>query len=70
MQPSGYFACDIVCTPPKAAIKGQAIADFLASFPVDDGTPLEDDIPAEIMKIEASWANYLGQRKVLVVASS
>ena len=48
---------DIVCTPPKA-IKGQAIADFLASFPVDDGTPLEDDIPAEIMQIEASWANY------------
>ncbi|XP_026459607.1 uncharacterized protein LOC113360301 [Papaver somniferum] len=41
---------DIVCVPPKA-IKGQAVADLLATFPGEYVTTLQDDVPGEFLEI-------------------
>ncbi|XP_026399962.1 uncharacterized protein LOC113295848 [Papaver somniferum] len=41
---------DIVCVSPKA-IKGQAVADLLASFQGEDSTTLQDNVPGEFPEI-------------------
>ncbi|XP_026383532.1 uncharacterized protein LOC113279029 [Papaver somniferum] len=52
---------DIVCVSPKE-IKGQAVADLLASFPGEDSTTPQDDVPGEFPEIsvvkEETWLLY------------
>ncbi|PKI52028.1 hypothetical protein CRG98_027583, partial [Punica granatum] len=49
---------------PRTAVKGQAIADHLAEFPVDDNTPINTDFPDEgILQVdeekkEPTWKMY------------
>ncbi|PKI61324.1 hypothetical protein CRG98_018279 [Punica granatum] len=49
---------------PRTSIKGQAIADHLAEFPIDDDTPINTDFPDEgILQIdeakeEPTWKMY------------
>src|SRR4051812_3255591 len=46
---------------PQKAIKGQALAEFLAAHPVPDGSPLVTDLPDEEVfstKLEAPWELY------------
>ena len=47
---------------PQKAIKGQAIADFLAAYPIPDGSPLNYDFPDDhIMFTEGQpfiWKMY------------
>ncbi|XP_031402582.1 uncharacterized protein LOC116212150 [Punica granatum] len=49
---------------PRTAVKGQAIADHLAEFPVDDDTPINTDFPDEgILQVdeekkEPTWKMY------------
>ncbi|XP_031394231.1 uncharacterized protein LOC116205722 [Punica granatum] len=49
---------------PRTSIKGQAIADHLAEFPIDDDTPINMDFPdEEILQIgeakeEPTWKMY------------
>ena len=39
---------DIVFVPQKA-IKGQALANFLAAHPIPDDFPIDDDLPDEVV---------------------
>ncbi|PKI78934.1 hypothetical protein CRG98_000668 [Punica granatum] len=49
---------------PRTSVKGQAIADHLAEFPIDDDTPINTDIPDEGVlqvdeeKKELTWKMY------------
>jgi ribonuclease HI len=51
---------DITYVPQKA-IKGQALADFLAAHPIPDNSPLVVDLPNEdvfIVSVESPWELY------------
>jgi hypothetical protein len=51
---------DITYVPQKA-IKGQALADFLAAHPILDNSPLVVDLPNEdvfIVSVESPWELY------------
>jgi hypothetical protein len=51
---------DITYVPQKA-IKGQALADFLAAHPIPDNSPLVVDLPDEeafVIDVESSWELY------------
>ncbi|PKI37317.1 hypothetical protein CRG98_042290 [Punica granatum] len=49
---------------PRTSVKGQAIADHLAEFPIDDDTPIRMDFPDEgILRVdeekeEPTWKMY------------
>ncbi|XP_031405685.1 uncharacterized protein LOC116214417 [Punica granatum] len=49
---------------PRTSVKGQAIADHLAEFPIDDDTPINTDFPdEEILQVdeekeEPTWKMY------------
>ena len=59
---------DITYVPQKA-IKGQALADFLAAHPLPADSPLNDDLPDEQIhdltssQIDRSQARYVGKGK-------
>ena len=51
---------DITFVPQKA-IKGQALAEFLAAHPIPDESPLVTDLPDEEVfnvNLDASWELY------------
>ena len=51
---------DITFVPQKA-IKGQALAEFLAAHPIPDDSPLVTDLPDEEVfnvNLDASWELY------------
>jgi len=46
---------------PQKAVKGQALADFLADYPIPDKWELNDDLPVEevfVIDILPLWEMY------------
>jgi hypothetical protein len=52
---------DIVFVPQKA-VKGQALANFLAAHPIPDDFPIDDDLPDEVVLTttvsKSTWQMY------------
>jgi len=46
---------------PQMAIKGQALADFLAAHPVSEISKLHEDIPDEVIKVNMTLSNDVCQ---------
>ena len=46
---------------PQKAIKGQALADFLAAYPVPESSKLHEDIPDEVIEVNITSGDDVWQ---------
>ena len=45
------FSClNMTCSVPQKVVRGQALADFLASHPISESLKLHEDIPDEVFE--------------------
>nr|XP_009777510.1 PREDICTED: uncharacterized protein LOC104227078 [Nicotiana sylvestris] len=56
-----YFQAHIIVYIPQKAVKGQALADFLADHPIPDDWKLTDELPDEdamVIEVQPPWKMY------------